>query len=279
MIAVVDACTILNLLQSVFDGKYIEHLQRLFDQIVIHPKVFEEVNDNKYDNLYAKEKSELAKLKDDLDNLISSYIPQFTTYEDVDEFCGFLKTVTKYTKDNGEFYSIALSLYLSRMGEIKLNENVLKTCFVSDDDIAKDDFGDFVRINQIGQFLDSIDIVILCYLKEYISKKEILNFCISLKALYNSKISPLIDEIETMRKIRDSPPIQHTLSTLSEYIKNNDVLKLRELERDPNVVKIKRAEKKFAQLFGDFLESDIGVKIKYIDDRQKAIENDHVWKI
>ncbi len=113
-------------------------------------------------------------------------------------------------------------------------------------------------------------------MKEYISKKEALDYCISLKALYNKQIGPLIDEIESIKKGKDSPT-QHTLSTLSEYIKNSNVTKLRELEREQNVVKIKRAEKKFAQLFGNFLESDIGVKIKYIEDRRKAIENDHVW--
>jgi hypothetical protein len=278
VIAVVDACTVLNLLQSVFDGIYIQNLQKFFDQIAIHPKVFEEIDANKYDNLYAKDKNELQELKEDLDNLINSYIRRLIVYEDIDELCSFLKPIASYTKDNGELKSIALSLYLSRMGESEPNENLLKTCFVSDDVVAKKDFGNFVKINQIGQFLDSIDVVILCYLKEYISKKELLDFCISLKALYNRKISPLIDEIETIKKGKDSPT-QHTLSTLSEYIKNSNIPKLRELERDPNVVKLKRAEKKFAHLFGDFLESDIGVKIEYIEDRRKAIENDHVWKI
>ena len=137
VIAVVDACTVLNLLQAVLEEKYIVYLQSLFEQVVIHPKVFEEIQKNKGKNIQDGDAVAL------LDNLINSYIRQLIAHDDIEECCIHLKRTTEYSKMNGEFYSVALSLYLSRIGAHDVNENLLKTCFISDDDIAKKDFEQF----------------------------------------------------------------------------------------------------------------------------------------
>ncbi len=274
MIAVVDACTVLNLLQADLEEKYIIYIQRLFEQVVIHPKVFEEIQKNRGKNL--QDGSAVLIL----DNLINSYIRQLIAHaDDIEECCIFLKRATEYPKMNGEFYSIALSLYLSRIGEHDVNENLLKTCFISDDDIAKKDFEHFFKENQIGQFLDSIDIVTLCYLKEYISKKEILDYCSDLKTLYNREAIPLIEEIERIQKHEKDSRVQHVLSISLERIQHGDTDELDGLQRDKNFIKLRRKEQKFAELFDAFLQSNIGIKIEYIQQRQKDIERNNVWKI
>jgi hypothetical protein len=51
MIAIVDACSILNILQVFFDEKYIEDLKHEFKEVFLTHKVFEEIIDNKHKNL------------------------------------------------------------------------------------------------------------------------------------------------------------------------------------------------------------------------------------
>ena len=137
----------------------------------------------------------------------------------------------------------------------------------------------FVKGNQIGQFLDSVDVVTLYYLKEFISKKEILDYCSTLKTLYKKEIIPLVEEIERIRRHEKDSRIQHILTTMLELIKNSDTGKLDELQRNQIFIKLRRKEQKFAGLFENFLQSNIGIKIEYIQQRQKDIECDNVWKI
>ncbi len=271
MIAVIDACTILNLLQISLDDKYVAHLDSVFQRVFISPKVFEEINQNKHKNLL--DENDILVL----DSIIHSKISNFIMYEDIEKCCKMLKGATGYSKKNGEFYSSALALYLSRTEGNEFNENILKVHFITDDDGAKKDFLYFFKINQIGQIFDSIDIVTLFYLKEYITKKELSDFCISLKSLYSGEMAILIREIEQIRRKEKESKLQHILSEILELLNTGEFEKLEKIKNHQDFKKLKRKEKKFNKLFEDFLKSGIGQKIAQIEKRRKDI--DHIWKI
>lgn len=92
MIAVIDACTILNLLQIFLDEKYIGYLESVFQNVFISPKVFDEINENKYKNL--SDENAIS----DIDTIIYSKIHKFVTNEDTEECCEIVKNATGYFK-------------------------------------------------------------------------------------------------------------------------------------------------------------------------------------
>ena len=77
--------------------------------------------------------------------------------KDVEELVESVRTVSGYSqRPNGELYSTALSLYLSRMeGE--------KVLFFTDDFPAKADFNSCFEFQQIGYIGDSVDLLVTLY--------------------------------------------------------------------------------------------------------------------
>jgi len=71
-----------------------------------------------------------------------------------DDFFENVKTNTNYIKPNGEFYSNALSLYLSHKENIRLT-------FLTDDSPAKDEFAPFFSRHQIGSIISTADFLLL----------------------------------------------------------------------------------------------------------------------
>ncbi len=53
--------------------------------------------------------------------------------------------------------------------------------------------------------------------------------------------------------------------------------KLEEIKTQKYFIRLKRKEKKFGELFEDFLKSGIGQKIEQIEKRRRHIE--HIWSI
>ncbi|WP_207678203.1 hypothetical protein [Desulfonema magnum] len=253
------------------DEKYIGYLESVFQNVFISPKVFDEINENKYKNL--SDENAIS----DIDTIIYSKIHKFVTNEDTEECCEIVKNATGYFKKNGEFYSVALALCLSRMEGNDFNEKILKVHFVTDDDGAKEDFSYFFKISQIGQILDSIDIVTLFYLKGHIAKKELSDFCISLKSLYNRKMAILVRETERIRGRQEESILRHFLSEILELLNTGETEELKKIKTHRNFTRVKRKEKKFNKLFEEFLKSDIGQKIEQIEKRRKNIE--YIWKI
>ncbi|MCP4110160.1 MAG: hypothetical protein GY749_32330 [Desulfobacteraceae bacterium] len=66
--------------------------------------------------------------------IIYGKIRNFIINEDIEDCCKILQNATGYFKKNGEFYSTALALYLSRTEGNEFNENILKVHFITDDD-------------------------------------------------------------------------------------------------------------------------------------------------
>jgi hypothetical protein len=265
---VIDACTILSLLQTVLEDKYIVWLESVFQKVGISPKVFEEVLKNRHKNL--SDKNDISVL----DDILYGKIHNFILDEDIEESCKILQKATGYLKKNGEFYSVALALYLSRMEGNEFNEKILNVYFITDDEGAKEDFSYFFKINQIGHILDAIDIVTIFYLKAYIALKELSDFCISLKSLYNRELDALIREIEQIRHKEKDSRFQHTLSEFLRLVEAGDFEKIKQHK---HFIQLKRKEKKFGELFENVLKSGIGTRIEQIEKRRRDIE--HIWKI
>ncbi|MCP4109818.1 MAG: hypothetical protein GY749_30590 [Desulfobacteraceae bacterium] len=66
MIAVIDACAVLNLLQAVMEDKYFGYLESAFQKTGFPPKVFEEINENKYKNLSDEDDRSLLNRASDM---------------------------------------------------------------------------------------------------------------------------------------------------------------------------------------------------------------------
>ena len=281
MILVMDACTIINLLQSVLDEKYFSYIEKLF-QIYITQIVFKEIEKNKHKNISQKD----WEIKKEIDRIIYSQVRKYIyDGEDFNECHKVLKNATNYLKvRDGEFDSTALSLYLSRQGKEEFCEHLLKIYFVTDDSKAVEDFRYFFKINQIGQIIDSIDIITLLYLKESIpiTKKDLLDYCVSLKASYNKTIRFLIEKIEKIEKHYDNDPIEQLILTelIGFFASNNASEKFEEIKRKKVFNKFKRKDKKFRELIKEieeFLRSKTTNKIMQIEKRIKNLEN--IWKI
>ncbi len=191
MIAIIDTCTILHLLQINYDDKYINLLEKTFEEVKIVPIVYVEICKNKYENIIDVKNKEL------IDSIIFKQIKNFIANENFEKADNFTKKSNngKY-KYNGESLSVSYALARSRIGENDFGENLLKTHFISDDSPAKNDFEYFFKINVLGQIIDSIDLMTIFCLKGFISKNEVLNYCNSLKQLYNKELSILLSMLK-----------------------------------------------------------------------------------
>lgn len=147
---VLDTCTILNLLRIDDDEFLYKKLIKL--KINICQSVFEEANRN------VKTKT----FSDDQRQYISSRTPQLIPFiikceeQFEKEYKACIQEFCNYKKENGEFYSTLISLYLCRQEHCRL-------CFYTDDYPAKRVFDSFFNYQQIGIIGDTIDLLVLLY--------------------------------------------------------------------------------------------------------------------
>ena len=138
MIAIFDACTLINLLLSVNDVKYINYAEKIFNEIIIVDKVYTELKDNRNDNGVDEE------FKDEYEKIIFSYLNRFIAHSTNQEASDFVKAALNYKKINGEFFSVSHALYTSRFGSEKTSSNhLLEVHFITDDDPATKEFTPF----------------------------------------------------------------------------------------------------------------------------------------
>lgn len=113
--------------------------------------------------------------------------------KDVEELVESVRTVSGYSqRPNGELYSTALSLYLSRMeGE--------KVLFFTDDFPAKADFNSCFEFQQIGYIGDSVDLLVTLYWlspKGQFTKDELEKYLTALRGEYASRVKELQNKID-----------------------------------------------------------------------------------
>jgi len=181
---VFDACTIINLIHIDSEDEFlIKKLKNL--NISISDSVYKEVRANVFKENTDRKRIELALTK-----FLKYSVSSDTITNDLGlDFYANIKLLSGYRKENGEFYSTALSVYLSQTIPSKL-------FFYTDDYVAKKDFSSFFNIHQIGGIKDTADLLLLLYrLESNFSKVELIRLLSSLLSEYTTDTSILLKEL------------------------------------------------------------------------------------
>lgn len=196
---ILDACTIINLIHIDRDEELCKNLNNI--NYYLCEKVFDEVRLNVFKSIERKKKKN--ELKENFEE-IKSEIEQKLNYfrnnlyynsriesEYSKTFFNDVATWSNYTKKNGEFYSSALALFLSRLIDQDSFEGI-KLSFHTDDFPAKKEFEDFFQYHQIGHIEDTVDLLILLYrLNEKITKNKLEHLLSELFAQYATDVSEM----------------------------------------------------------------------------------------
>lgn len=278
MIAYLDTCTILNLLQVNFDDEYLRYTEKAFEKVKLTPIVFKELNDNKYVNVID------ASSKETLNNLLYTRVQNYVDYTDYDPVLDFSRKHNEECfKTNGESHSISYAIHESRFGNKDFGEILLKVHFITDDRPAKADFDYFYQINLSGHILNSIDLMTLFWLKKYISKNRVIEYCLSLKKLYNKDVNLLSIKVQeySSKFSGDITSRQKILlTTLIDLLNDfHDDLsdKLREFLRNPDLRDVFSKNGEWDTIVSRIVKSNFREKIPYIDQRIKDLFK--VWEI
>lgn len=147
---VLDTCTILNLLRIDDDEFLYKKLMAL--NINICKTVFAEI----YKNLRIK------TFSDNQQKYISAHVPSLgakiekceSQFEE--DYKNSIQKFCNYKKENGEFYSTLISLYICRKEKCRIY-------FYTDDYPAKSIFESFFNYQQIGAIGDTVDLLLFLY--------------------------------------------------------------------------------------------------------------------
>lgn len=177
-VVVLDACTIVNLAR-IDEGDFLEDKVR-----TLKPYAVEKVIDEVKDRYIPLNGTSTRKLH------IVPYWGGLTRFEDKDleDVVDTVREYLDYTKKpNGELYSAALSLFLSRV----VGEKVL---FYTDDYPAKQKFSRYFDFQQAGYIGDSVDLLVFLYWlspQGTFSKNELEKYITALRGEYVSKVKKL----------------------------------------------------------------------------------------
>lgn len=181
-VVVLDACTIVNLAR-IDEGNFLEDKVRALKLYAVE-KVIGEVKD-RYVPLSRTSRRKLHT---------APYWGGLTKFEDksVDDIADAVRTFLNYQKKpNGELYSAALSLFLSRVeGE--------KVLFYTDDNPAKQDFSSYFDFQQTGYIGDTVDLLVFLYWlspQGTFSRDELVKYLTALRGEYVSKLKKLQKKI------------------------------------------------------------------------------------
>jgi len=218
---ILDACTLINLLRIDQDEILYDHLTSF--NIKIAETVYQEFNANIFKNGYT------AELRDRINRYrttLSSYIEQNKTIKAniSNKLCEEIKAFTLHDKEDGEFYSLLLSLYLSRYEMTQIN-------LYTDDKPATDQFSEYFVFQQLGLLGDSIDLIIYMFChSDKISEVDLNRFLDNLKSEYNISERVFVKEIEEYRaNITNNKSNKNIISILDDIIygyRSGDNIKL-----------------------------------------------------
>lgn len=204
---VLDACTIINLIyiDAEFDNDFL--IKKLEDhyRINVSERVIKETSDNGFLRLKRLNKVEspnFSEKEKEIGRKVAHFRKFIKSDEEVSKNFGndFFRTVRRrsnYEKENGEFYSAALSVYLSRID----SSHVI---FYTDDKPAEEHFAEFFRNQQIGKIEDSIDLLVFLYWRDPDFKKRYLERLLSeLHSQYATRVDDLLSFV---RKYKEQQP-------------------------------------------------------------------------
>lgn len=277
MIAILDACSALNLIYANFDDRYFTYLNKSFDELIICKEVFEEIATHRNDNMINEDN------RDVLNDIVYQHLNRYVTYTEIEKEADFIGGALGYQKRNGEFYSIGHALAKSRLGIDNLSENLLKAHFITDDFPATEEFGYFYHINAIGKILDCIDLVTLFCLKGLISRGEVFSFCQALKFSYNLDAALLSQELKLINKKEDEHISSKERSLVTKMIEILDDLddstieRVQEISHSPSFTGILNKYKKVPLLIKSFVGKKSREKIPFINKRIQDLKK--VWEL
>jgi hypothetical protein len=200
---ILDACTILHLLRIDEDEILVKML--LQHNVKIPEQVLTEVNQN-YKNLFIQ--AEQLFINQQIAYFYPKVISNATIKNDLSSYFSKIRKFVDYKKkDNGELYSTALALCLSRLeGE--------RFYFYTDDYPAKETFSKVFEFQNIGQILDSVDLLVYFYWTN--SNFKYADFMRFFSSLFNLYFK---DFVEFQKKID-----VYILHLPRIYIKNSEFL-------------------------------------------------------
>lgn len=181
-VVVLDACTIVNLAR-IDEGNFLEEKVR-----ALKPYAIEKVIGEVKDRYIPPNSTSTRKLH------LPPYWGGLTRFEDkdVEDIADAVRGFLNYRKKpNGELYSTALSLFLSRV----VGEKVL---FYTDDYPAKQEFTFYFDFQQAGYIGDTVDLLVFLYWlspQGTFSKNELEKYITALRGEYVSKVKKLQNKI------------------------------------------------------------------------------------
>lgn len=236
-----DACTVINLIHIDEDDFLLKKIKKL--DIHINELVFNEIRDNVYDKPWREldskfaDKTKRKEIKKVIEQKLTFYRGKKNSNQDLldnlgSDYFDRMKNLTNYSKrDNGELYSTAHALYLSRY----YYKNV---SFYTDDYPAKDDFSYFFYNQQIGQIKDSVDFIILLYwLDEDFTDQQLRTTLNELYSQYATEVTLLKKKLQKFQ----------TEKVDAQFVKSNKeiVLKLKELINKLEVFEFKKIKEHY----------------------------------
>jgi hypothetical protein len=272
MIAVLDACTIINLILTVNDDRYIKYTEHAFKTVAIVDKVYSEVKENRKDNGVDDD------FKEEYERICFSYLNRFVHPSPNEDLINFVQKVHNYNKRNGELLSVSHALSLSRQYDKK--DNFLSVYFVTDDDPATEEFRSFYELNNIGQILSSIDLLMMYALKGWITREEVFSYCRALKFLYNRPSAILAKEVKRLIEkneivlAKEQIVASSIVSLINELDENIGEALSRLMERD-EAKKLLSRHGNLKKMIDDVIKSSLREKIPLINAKINQFKN--VW--
>lgn len=221
-VIVLDACSIINLIYAEIEYGS-EFVTRRLKKDDFHLGVCQKVIDEAFQNSkiqFRKLKTNSSK-KDfydkekEIERRIASFREFVTQNESIkkelgEKYFGELKKITGYHKNNGEFYSVALALYISRLESCQLT-------FYTDDFPARAEFGLFFRSQQIGVIADSVDLLIFLYwLHPDFEKKHLIFFLTELRSQYATDVKILYKRIKAYKEKQSAKQLKEIRKPLNQ---------------------------------------------------------------
>ena len=204
---ILDACTLINIFRIDEDEILYSNLQSC--NIKIAEIVLDEVKKNIFKNGWSKEIND--RIDRSLSYLMSRVMHNDEIVRNIEaENCDEIKEFTRHHKSDGEFYSLLLSLYLSRYEMTHIN-------LYTDDKPATDQFREYFMFQQLGLLGDSIDLILYMFChsgSDKFSENSLKRILENLKSEYNIKERQFVTNIEEYR------------SKISSSKFNNDIIKV-----------------------------------------------------
>ena len=283
-IIVLDAHTIIYLINSgiIYDEDFVFSLLKKNNfKIVLSEKVMEEARRNaKY--LINREKTQEQKngnfRKDkfiEKESLIDKKIEAYRSFVMLDSMIkqelgnDFFKKVTKlsdYKKNNGEFYSAALSLYLSRLQARQLT-------FYTDDAPAQKALSVFFRDQQIGKIEDSVDLLVLLFwIDPVFNENKMINYLTELRSQLRVEIRLLEKSVKHYKNRyprRKHSQLFKLLSEMERRLSDYDLKRIEELMRE--IFKLRKKYRELCENLAAF--NDAFSKSYLLDKIEYTIKN------